>query len=42
VVLEAGGSRPLVHPINLKGFPKYRFSVLLQVTKYELEFPDTP
>ena len=35
MVLEAGGSRPLVHPINLKGFPKYRFSVLLQVTRHK-------
>ena len=35
MVLEAGGSRPLVHPINLKGFPNNRFSVLLSVTRHK-------
>ena len=42
MVLEAGGSRPLVHPINLKGFPNNRFSVLFSVTKRDLENSDKP
>ena len=36
MVLEAGGSRPLVHPIILKGFPNNRFSVLFIVAKCTL------
>ena len=34
VVVEADGSRSLVNPVNLMGLPKYRYSVLLQVTKH--------
>ena len=33
LVLDAGGSRSLVRPINLRGLPQSRYSVLLPVTK---------